>query len=60
MYNELYFKTHLRKLMVLINDNIKKEKKLCFLIMPQLHDLYLIKKKLAKLSKECNVTVKEK
>ena len=47
MYNELYFKTHLRKLMMLINDNIKKKKKkLCFLIMPQLHDLYLIKKNL--------------
>ena len=47
MYNELYFKTHLRKLMVLINDNIKKKKKNCvFLIMPQLHDLYLIKKNL--------------
>lgn len=47
MYNELYFKTHLRKLMMLINDNIKKKKKNCvFLIMPQLHDLYLIKKNL--------------
>jgi len=47
MYNEIYFKAHLRELMLLINNTMKKKKKNCiFLIMPQLHDLYLIKKNL--------------
>ena len=47
MYNEKYFKDHLRELMILIDNSIKKRKKNCiFLIMPQLHDLFLIKKRM--------------
>ena len=41
MYNEFEFKTHLFKMITMINTNVNKNKKQClFVIIPQLYDLH--------------------
>lgn len=45
MYFDQYFSNHLKSIMIKIDQSVKNKKKRCiFLILPQLHDLSLIKK----------------
>tara|TARA_B100000989_G_scaffold298197_1_gene286510 strand:- start:700 stop:1926 length:1227 start_codon:yes stop_codon:yes gene_type:complete len=45
MYFDQYFSNHLKSIMIKINQSVKNKNKRCiFLILPQLHDIFLIKK----------------
>ena len=46
MYFDKYFSVHLKKMMIKINQSVKNKNKKCiFLILPQYHDIMLIKTK---------------
>jgi len=45
MYFDQYFSNHLKSILIKINQSVKNKNKRCiFLILPQLHDIFLIKK----------------